>query len=157
MNPIVRLVTKEDLTELDKFMDGLVKAERPMDPTIKDGKVIYYDLSSFIGSENSVLYVVELGNEIVASGYAKIKEDRHYLKHDKMGYLGFMFVPEKHRGNGYNKLIMDVLIQWCKEKNITEIRLDVYDVNNAAIRAYEKAGFNKHLITMRLDIRDLDY
>ena len=155
MKPTVRLATIEDLPVLDKFMDGLVNAERPMDPTIKDGKVIYYNLSSFINSEDSVLYVVELNEEIVASGYAKIKADRHYLKHDRQGYLGFMFVPEKHRGNGYNKLIMDILIQWCKEKNITEIRLDVYDVNDAALRAYEKAGFYKHMINMRLDIRDL--
>ena len=156
MKPTVRLATKEDLPVLDKFMDGLVNAERPMDPTIKDGKVIYYELANFIDSEDSVLYVVELNNEIVASGYAKIKEDRHYLKHNKQGYLGFMFVPEEHRGNGYNKLIIDALLKWCKIKNLTEIRLDVYDVNDSAISAYEKAGFYKHMINMRLDIRDLD-
>lgn len=154
MKPIVRLATKEDLPVLDLFMDGLVDAERPMDPTIKDGKVVYYDLSSFIDSDKSALYVVELNNEIVASGYAKIKSDRHYLKHDKQGYLGFMFVPEKHRGNGYNKLIMDALLNWCRKKNLTEIRLDVYDTNQPALRAYEKVGFTKHLINMRLDLTD---
>ena len=156
MKPIVRLAAKEDLPILDKFMDGLVNAERPIDPTIKDGKVVYYELSSFIDNEDSALYVVELKNEIVASGYAKIKGDRHYLKHDKQAYLGFMFVPENHRGNGYNKLIMDALLKWCKNKNLTEIRLDVYDINDAAIRAYEKAGFYKHMINMRLDINNFD-
>ena len=154
MKPTVRLATNEDLLVLDKFMDGLVAAERPMDPTIKEGKVVYYDLAKFIGSSDSALYVVVLGDEIVASGYAKIKGDRHYLKHDKQGYLGFMFVPEQHRGNGYNKLIMDALLKWCKDKNLTEIRLDVYDTNQPALRAYEKAGFTKHLITMRLDLND---
>ena len=154
MKPTVRLATKEDLLVLDKFMDGLVAAERPMDPTIKEGKVVYYDLAKFIGKSDSALYVVVLGDEIVASGYAKIKGDRHYLKHDKQGYLGFMFVPEQHRGNGYNKLIMDALLKWCKDKNLTEIRLDVYDTNQPALRAYEKAGFTKHLITMRLDLND---
>lgn len=154
MKPTVRLATKEDLLVLDKFMDGLVAAERPMDPTIKEGKVVYYDLAKFIGKSDSALYVVVLGDEIVASGYAKIKGDRHYLKHDKQGYLGFMFVPEQHRGNGYNKLIMDALLKWCKDKNLSEIRLDVYDTNQPALRAYEKAGFTKHLITMRLDLND---
>ena len=152
MKPIVRLATKKDLPFLDKFMDGLVDAERPMDVTIKDGKVVYYDLESFIKSDEAVLYVVEIKGELVASGYAKIKPDRNYLKHKKHAYLGFMFVPEEHRGNGYNKLIIDALLQWSKEKNITEIRLDVYDSNPSAIRAYEKAGFQKHMIKMRLDI-----
>jgi RimJ/RimL family protein N-acetyltransferase len=154
MTPIVRKATLEDLPVLMEFMDGLVNAERPMDPTIKEGKVIYYDLSEIMANEESDLYVVELNNELAASGYAKIKDDKPYLKHKKQGYLGFMFVPEKHRGNGYNKLIMDALLKWCEDRNIFEIRLDVYDDNPSAIRAYEKAGLKKHLITMRMNLKD---
>jgi RimJ/RimL family protein N-acetyltransferase len=65
-----------------------------------------------------------------------------------------MFVPKEHRGNGYNQLILDALVSWCKEKGIVEIRLDVYDVNAAALRAYEKAGFKKYLINMSLRLDD---
>ena len=101
MGPLVRKATLNDLPVLDAFMDGLVDAERPMDPTIKDGKVVYYDLSEIIQNDNSELYLVELNNDIVASGYVKIKDDRQYLKHHKQGYLGFMFVPEEYRGNGF--------------------------------------------------------
>lgn len=156
MNPTVRKATKEDLPILDTFMDALVDAERPMDSTIKSGKVIYYDLENFIINENAVLYVVELNNELVASGYAKIKSNKSYLKHDKHAYLGFMFVPENHRGNGYNKLIVNALLAWSKTKNISEIRLEVYNSNPSAIRAYEKVGFKKHMIEMRLNINDLE-
>lgn len=156
MQPIVRKATLNDVSVLLSFEQGLIEAERPMDITIKKEHVSYYDVSKFIKDDDSELFVVELNDEIVASGYAKIKDDRHYLKHDKQGYLGFMFVPESHRGNGYNKLIMDALLKWCKSKNIHEIRLDVYEDNPSAIRAYEKVGFKKHLINMRLDIGDLD-
>ncbi|MGM5469463.1 GNAT family N-acetyltransferase [Flavobacteriaceae bacterium LMO-SS05] len=155
MKPIVRIATLEDVPVLLEFEQGLIKAERPMDVTIKDGKISYYDVSEFIKNDDSELYVVELNHEIVATGYAKIKPDRPYLKHTKQGYLGFMFVPEAHRGKGYNKLIMDALIAWCKEQGVYEIRLDVYDVNDSAIRAYEKVGFKKHLITMRLNLNEL--
>ena len=156
MNPIIRKATKEDLPILDTFMDALVDAERPMDVTIKDGKVVYYNLESFINSDDAILYVAEINNELVASGYAKIKQDRVYLKHDKHAYLGFMFVPEKHRGNGYNKLIVDALLVWSKTKNISEIRLDVYNTNPSAIRAYEKVGFKKHMIKMRMNLNNLE-
>lgn len=154
MKPIVRKATLYDLPVLQEFKMGLIAAELPMDSTIKEDTTTYYNLSEFITFDDSELFVVDLDGEIVASGYAKIMDDRPYLKHDKQGYLGFMFVPEKHRGNGYNKLIVDQLLAWCKERNIYEIRLDVYDVNDAALRAYEKAGFKKHLINMRLDLRD---
>lgn len=150
----VRKAILEDLPKLLEFEQGLIKAERPMDPTIKDGNISYYDISLLIKNDNSDVFVVEINEVIVASGYAKILDDRAYLKHDKQGYLGFMFVPEEHRGNGYNKLIMEALIDWCKQKQVFELRLDVYDSNPSAIRAYQKVGFKKHLINMRLNIKD---
>ena len=157
MQPKVRKATLKDLPILLEFEQGVIEAERPMDPTLKDEKISYYDLSEVMNNDDPELLVIELNHEVVASGYAKIKEDRPYLKHDKQGYLGFMFVPENHRGNGYNKLIVNALLSWCKSKNVNEIRLDVYDDNPSAPRAYQKAGFKNHLINMRLDINDIDF
>lgn len=147
-----RKATVNDIPTLLEFEQGVINAERPFDPTIKEGAIAYYNLDSLISDGDSEVYVVENGSEIVASGYAKIKSDRHYLKHDKLGYLGFMYVSEEHRGKGVNKLIIDVLLDWCKSKNIFEIRLDVYQDNIPAIRAYEKSGFKKHMINMRVNI-----
>jgi RimJ/RimL family protein N-acetyltransferase len=156
MNYLVRKATIKDLPVLLHFEQGIIEAERPMDPTIKDGKISYYDISELILQEESEVYVIEMNGEVVASGYAKIKDDRHYLKHKKQGYLGFMFVPSAHRGKGLNKLLLEALLKWCKQRSIFEIRLDVYDANAAAIRAYEKVGFTKHMINMRLNIEELD-
>ena len=125
-----------------------------MDSTIREGKISYYSIESFIKSDEVEVIVAETENEIVASGYAVIREDRHYLKHKLQGYLGFMYVKESYRGKGVNKQIVNRLIQWCKDHDVYEIRLDVYDKNPPAISAYEKAGFEKHLITMRLDARN---
>ena len=151
----VRQARLEDLPVLLEFEQGLIEAERPMDPTIREGKISYYDIGEFIRSEDAEVLVVEEDGKILASGYARIKPDRHYLKHERMGYLGFMFVPEEHRGKGLNGLIVEKLIDWCRQRGLNEIRLDVYTVNEPAIRAYEKAGFKKHLITMRLNTDDL--
>lgn len=156
MNAIVRKATLNDLPALLQLEQGVIEAERPFDPTIKEGDINYYDISELISNNESDVFVVELDHKIVASGYAKIKDDRHYLKHKKQGYLGFMFVSKPYRGKGLNKLIVGALLKWCKERHIFEIRLDVYDDNLPAIRAYEKVGFKKHLINMRLDIEDLD-
>ncbi|MDC1379807.1 GNAT family N-acetyltransferase, partial [Algibacter sp.] len=105
MVPIIRIATLKDLTVLLRFEQGVIEAERRFDPTIKEGEVTYYDISELITSPNSEVFVAEIENEIVASGYAKIKTDRHYLKHKKQGYLGFMYVSEDHRGKQLNKYI----------------------------------------------------
>ncbi|MFD1160990.1 GNAT family N-acetyltransferase [Hwangdonia seohaensis] len=156
MHPIVRKATLKDVPLLLEFEQGVIEAERPFDPTIKTDHITYYNIPELITSPTSAVFVVEIENDIVASGYAKIKTDRQYLKHKKQGYLGFMFVSEKHRGKQLNQLIIDALLKWCKTRDVFEIKLDVYQDNIPAIKAYEKAGFKKHMINMRLDITDLD-
>lgn len=156
MSIIIRKATLDDLPVLLEFEQGVIVAERPFDPTIKEGYINYYDISELITSDYSEVFVAEADGEIVASGYAKIKTDRHYLKHTHQGYLGFMFVSETHRGKRLNKMIVDALLKWCKTRNIYEIRLDVYEDNVPAFKAYEKVGFKKHMINMRLDIENMD-
>ncbi len=148
---VVRSATLEDLSTLLKFEQGIIKAERPMDPTLAPDPISYYDISELINSEDAEVIVVEYDFKIVASGYAKIKKALDYLNHEFYSYLGFMYTLPDFRGKGVNKLIVEGLRNWSVAKGIKEIRLTVYDDNVAAIKAYEKVGFKKHLIEMRIE------
>jgi GNAT superfamily N-acetyltransferase len=146
---LIRPATTADLPALLQLEQGVIAAERPMDPTIKDGPINYYNLPAMIASPDIQLLVAELDGNLIASGYARIETGRHYLKHTHHAYLGFMYVDPAHRGKGVNQLIIEALRDWARTRNITELVLEVYCVNEPAIRAYEKAGFLHHLITMR--------
>jgi GNAT superfamily N-acetyltransferase len=63
-----------------------------------------------------------------------------------------MYVEPAHRGKGVNKKIIEALKHWALSQNITELRLDVYYHSESAIRAYEKVGFIRHMVDMRLGI-----
>ncbi len=143
--------TTEDLQTLLEFEQGIVTAERPFNVTLIDGEIHYYDLNHFIQSPDATLIIAEENNEIIGSGYALIKKaEKYYYKFEKYAYLGFMYVKPEYRGKGINKVITDELISWAKSRDISEIRLDVYAENESAVKAYEKAGFEPHLLTMRL-------
>jgi ribosomal protein S18 acetylase RimI-like enzyme len=148
----IRKATLNDIETLRRFEQGVISAERPFDPTLKKGDIFYYDLEGMIEASHIELLVAELNNELVGSGYARIEKAKPYLQHKEKAYLGFMFVDPKHRGKGINKKIIDALKEWSLSKNITEMRLDVYENNTAAIKAYEKAGFTKHMVEMRKGI-----
>lgn len=151
-NVTVRKATFSDLDTLLRFEQGVIEAERPFDETLKRDKTHYYDLADLLRSEKAEVVVAELGNEVVGSGYARIEESKPYNQHRHHAYLGFMFVPEVHRGKGINGQILEALKRWALSKGVTEFRLEVYHENEAAIRAYQKAGFQKLLITMRMAI-----
>ena len=145
----IRKATLDDMETLLRFEQGVISAERPFDPTLKKGIIYYYDLVQMIEAPHIELLVAELDYKLVGSGYARIEEAKPYLHHTHKGYLGFMYVDPAHRGKGINKMIIDALKEWSLTKNITELRLDVYENNRAAIKAYEKAGFTKHMVEMR--------
>lgn len=148
---ITREATEQDLEILLEFEQGIVTAERPFNSTLIDGEIHYYDLKEFIQSPDATLIVIEDNHEIVASGYALIKEsEKYYNDFKSYAYLGFMYVKPEYRGQGINKIITDELVNWAKSRNVSEVRLDVYAQNASAIKAYEKAGFEPHLLTMRL-------
>ena len=146
-----RTATLNDMDILLEFEQGVIKAERPFDVTLGADPITYYDLEELILSEDACLVVAEIEGEIIGSGYALIKPARHYLNHKFYSYLGFMFTLPDFRGRGVNTKIIERLKQWSDSKGLKEMRLTVYDENYNAIRAYEKAGFKKHIIEMRLE------
>jgi RimJ/RimL family protein N-acetyltransferase len=63
-----------------------------------------------------------------------------------------MFLKPEFRGQGVNLKILQSLIEWSKRKNISEVRLEVYNENEIAKKAYLKSGFKPNLLEMRLEI-----
>ena len=151
---ITRPAQKSDLHVLLTFEQGIIDAERPYDPTLKEGPISYYDLASFITASDVEVLVAEMDGQVIASGYIKIEAGKDYHKHDRYGYIGFVYVRPEYRGKGVVQQIMNGLNDWAKSKGISEVRLEVYAENASAVRAYEKSGFNKNLVEMRIDLRD---
>jgi ribosomal protein S18 acetylase RimI-like enzyme len=147
----IRKAKLEDVETLRRFEQGVITAERPFDPTLKEEKTSYYDIEGLIDSPIAELVVAEIGDELVGSGYARIYGAEAYLKHRQYSYIGFIYVEPEHRGKGIVDKILDALKQWSISQDITEIRLEVYKANARAIRAYEKAGFQQHMLVMRMN------
>lgn len=146
----IRPATLGDLPVLLRFEQGVISAERPFDPAIREGHVQYYDIPYMITSDHIRLVVAESDGISIGCGYARIEPaDRHYLTYTQHAYLGFMYTEPDFRGKGVNRMIIAALEAWTLERNITEMILEVYHGNKSAIRAYEQAGFGHHLIRMR--------
>ncbi|KAA1245544.1 GNAT family N-acetyltransferase [Aquimarina sp. RZ0] len=153
----IRAATLKDLPALLDFEQKIIETEIPMDTTlITDKKISYYDIREYVKSKNTEVVVAEIDNKLVGSGYGQIRNRKNFFKQNQLGYIGFMYVKEEFRGNGISQLILQFICDWFTSKGIDEIRLRVYDKNPRAIKAYEKAGFKKHLIEMRLNLKDKD-
>ena len=151
---VLRQAVLSDLSTLLSFEQGVILAERPFDVTIKDGHTNYYDIQGMITAPHINLLVAELEGQLIGCGYGRIETAKPFLKYRQFAYLGFMYVEPQHRGKGINKMIIDALAKWALANGLTELRLEVYDGNLPAIKAYEKVGFSRLLVEMRLDLEE---
>lgn len=149
-----RTAIPQDIHALRQCEQGIVSCERAFDPTLKPGPIQYYDIEKMLRADNVRFVVAERGNAIVGSGFARIDDAKTYLSHAKQAYLGLMYVDPRYRGQSINSTVVDYLLTWCRSKGVTEVRLEVYNDNLAAVGAYEKAGFSKHIIEMRMHLDD---
>ena len=150
-------IREAKLSELSKLLEIeqlIIDAERPFGENLKKGKIHYYDIENLIRNDNSIVLVAISDDQIIASGYAKVKESRSYLEDDYHAYLGFMYVAPNHRGKGINKLLIRKLVDWGKEKGMTVFNLEVLNENTRAINAYKKMGFQKKLVEMIMNLDD---
>jgi ribosomal protein S18 acetylase RimI-like enzyme len=146
----IRKATLSDLDVLLAFEQELIKAERPFDKTIRKDPVNYYDLKGMVLDKEAAVVVAEIDSTIVSCGAAVIKQARSYLDHKQYANFGFMYTFPAFRGMGINKMILDSLRTWAKSNGYKEMRLTVYSDNIPAIKAYEKAGFIRHILEMRI-------
>ena len=153
MNEVtIRKAKKEELGQLLAFEQAIIDIGVLYDPTAKAKGFHYYDLDNLIESAEALVLVAEIDNEIVASGLGYIKPGNVYNVFAHYADLRFMYVKPEHRGKGINQLIIEELKNWAKSRGLSEIRLNVYDENTRAVKSYEKAGFKKILVEMRMQI-----
>ena len=142
----------DDLKALQEFEQGIIKVERPLDPFLKSGRIYYYNIEELITAEDVNLLVAVSNNEIIGSGYVRIEKSSEYHKNKKNGYVGFIYVKPEFRGKRISTIILESLKYWAKKRGLNELRLDVYHNNTSAIKSYERFGFNKSMINMRMEI-----
>ena len=148
---IIRDANQTDIDTLLHFEQEVITAERPFDPTLK-AETTYYDLHSMMNDSNVKLVVAEVNEQVIGSGYARIEKSKHFSQHSHHAYLGFMYVVPAFRGRGINGKIIESLKNWAQKQGVTEMRLEVYHGNTAAIKAYEKFGFSMLVVEMRCGI-----
>lgn len=148
----VRNATFADLGVLRRFEQAIVDAERSFDPTLRSGEVQYYDIERLLTHPDARMVFAQAANDVIGCGLARIDASKPYLRHAQHGYLGLMYTDEAFRGRGVNRMIVAALTDWCLSRGVMELRLDVYSDNQPAIRAYERSGFSKHLVEMRMPL-----
>ena len=64
-----------------------------------------------------------------------------FLVPRRYAFIDTIVVTETARGSGVGKTLMRRAHQWAVDKKLNQIRLNVWEFNEGAIRFYEKLGY----------------
>lgn len=105
-------------------------------------------------SDNNTMVLATINSEIIGIGTISSNQKK---KGKHVGILGIV-ISDKYCNLGLGKIMMDYLIDWCKNNNITtKISLSVRKDNPRAISLYKKCGFYTEGILKNETLIDGEY
>lgn len=88
--------------------------------------------------ENVRYFIAELDGRIIAICSVELVQNRkRFLHRARMGIA----VLKNYWNKGIGKIMMQECINWCKEKNVEQLELEVVTENNRAVSMYKSLGF----------------
>jgi ribosomal protein S18 acetylase RimI-like enzyme len=100
-------------------------------------------LANIIKGDDSQLFVAEVGGKLagLAEVYVRQDADDATLVRHRYAELQSLMVLLPFRRNGIGTRLVGVARKWARENGATEIRLGVWEFNEAARAFYETVGF----------------
>lgn len=71
---------------------------------------------------------------------------------DKQAYVFLLYVAPPHRHKGLGSALMEHAQSWAKRNGYEQMSLQVFEKNKAAMRLYEKLGYESQAKWMSLDL-----
>ena len=117
-------------------------------PLSEEGKKYFQDLIN-----NEYVIIALKGEDVVGYLAGSINEKGSY-ELIQYGEINNMLVDDKYRGLGAGKQLINKFKEYCKSKNITNLKVVASAKNKNAIEFYRKQGFNDFDITLTMNMEE---
>jgi GNAT superfamily N-acetyltransferase len=153
----IRKAIKEDFETLEKLYTELEEDAvfyQPEHFVLSEKGARSLQLEGILSSENQVMFVAE--NDGAVIGFAHVMFARakavSCLKPQSNIYLQDLVVTKSYRNNGIGTLLLNAAKQYGREKKADFFRTQVFPMNKAGLRFYERNGFSVKMITIECDL-----
>ena len=151
---IIRKATIEDLSSIQELNNSLFELEyKNFDDTLKQGWPFEKEGKEYFEYmiNDEVVFVVQDKEKIVEYLAGSICEQISYVT-ETFAELDNMCIDDNYRRFGIGTLLINKFKEYCKEKNIQNIKVTASAKNDRAIQLYTKNGFEDYNVTLKYKI-----
>ena len=154
MNLIIRPATQADFDQVGQvFTQELTFHSRllPAMFNLADPIMTRQWYNEKLTNPHEALFVAELEQVIgLVQMEIKTNPDDPIFKPRRYAHVVDLAVTERLRGQGVGRLLLDKAREWASAQGVHEIELQVWELNQGAIRFYENLGYETKRRTLRL-------
>lgn len=149
---IVKVDNLEDARKCNELLTLLIENEEKYNENINKNYIVNNWFENLYNMENNVLYVAKENEEIVGYIYCKINTGENGSTNNLEALIDGLYVLEEYRKKGIATALINKAKQWCRNKNVKYIMINVLENNKTALNLYSKLNFNDYEKTLRFSI-----
>ena len=145
---MIRRAIISDIPKINDLLRQVLEVHANGRPDIfKRGTAKYSDekLKTMLNSQNAPIYVaVDAQGKVVGYAFCQYRsiQDSPFIHDVKYCYIDDICVDKNVRGQGVGTSLFEYVKMQSKLDGYDEIRLNVWSLNESAIRFYQKLGFS---------------
>ena len=149
----IRRAVNKDVDALSELLRQVQQLHADGRPDIFKGGTNKYskdDVLKILQDDATPVYVYEQDGLVVGYAFCAIKEqkDSANLRAIKNFYIEDLCVDQNFRGRGIGKKLYEFCVALAKELNCYHLTLNVWHLNESAVKFYQKLGMNPLKTTM---------
>ena len=150
---IIRRAKKEDSPYILKLLEQVLEVHHKGRPDIFKGNCRKYtqsELYDIIADDSKPIFVAEENDIVLGYAFCVITQhiNNNILTDIKSLYIDDLCVDENARGKHIGKTLYNFVLDYAKEIGCYNITLNVWSLNESAMKFYEKCGLTPQKITM---------
>ena len=155
---MIRRAVSADIPALNNLLSQVLNVHASARPDIfKQGAVKYSNekLRTLLETPNAPIFVyIDENNNVVGYAFCQYRtiKDNPYIHDIKYCYIDDICVDKELRRKGIGTKLYEYVKAQAQKDGYQEIRLNVWCLNESAIRFYEKLGLNPLAIIMQQKI-----
>lgn len=140
-----RVANIKDANKIDNLLTKLIAYEKNNYDNTIENIVVKNFYKNIIVKDDHIIYLCEDENVIIAYIYT-------YINDKKEAIIDALFVEKEYRNKHIASNLIKLAKAWIKEKNIKNIKINVYSKNKIAKQLYIKLGFKNFKEILKLDL-----
>ena len=143
---ILRTATEGDIPALRRLLGQVLQIHHRGRPDIFRPNTRKYtdaELQALLTDPLTPIFVAETADGVLGYAFCQLQETKNHLllQDRKTLYIDDLCVEEGCRGTGIGKALLDYVRSYAARQSCHSITLNVWALNQDALRFYEKNGF----------------